>query len=99
MLYGLGATKDMLSAAIAALPPCYSPELDNCLDRDNVDGLPKAQCDLIHGPYAQGVDDKTTFAMDHAINALSVCEPPSMVPYVGAAFAAGILLSALVLRR
>jgi len=102
-MYGLGAPtiapKDILATAVAALPDCYSVELDNCLDRDNVEGLPKAQCDVIRAPYATGVDDRTTVAMDKAINALSLCEAPSMIPYVGAAFAIGVLLTALVTRR
>jgi hypothetical protein len=95
MLYGLGAA-DTLKPAFAALPDCYSQELLNCLWHDNKSGLPKAQCETIRAGYT---DAKSEEALDSAIYSLPVCEGPSMVPYVGAAFAAGIALAALVLRR
>jgi hypothetical protein len=106
MLYGIGVVvgQDMqspqvLGPARAALPECYSQELSNCLDHDNANGLPKAQCDALRAPYAPGTDDKTSVAMDAAVNALPICQGPSMIPYVGAAFAVGVVLSAVILRR
>jgi hypothetical protein len=96
MLYGLGVATPDIAAAKAALPDCLSQELSNCIDHDNVGGLPKAQCDAIVLPYRDQASGK---AMDDAINALPICSPPSMVPYVGAAFAAGVLLTVMFVRR
>jgi hypothetical protein len=94
-MYGLGAT-NTLSPALAALPDCFSQELMNCLSHKNVDGLPKAQCDaILHGYDAE----KDVDALNDAIDALRVCEGPSMVPYVGAAFAAGIFLTAIFMKK
>ncbi len=94
MLYGLGAT-DTLGPAIAALPECFSQDLMDCLVRGT--GLPKAQCATINAPYSG--DQKTQDAIDNAINSLPVCTGPSMVPYVGLAFAVGALLGAMVMKR
>ena len=95
-MYGLGAT-DVLTPAVQALPDCYSQELSNCLDHGNAAGLPKAQCDLIQAGYH--ADDRTSTAMDNAVNALPICTGPSMIPYVGAAFALGVLAAVLVVRH
>lgn len=95
MLYGLGAT-NKLALAKAALPDCFSRELMNCLAHDNEGGLPKAQCDTILHGYD---DPKDEDPLNAAVNALPFCEGPSMVPYVGVAFAAGIALAAIVMRR
>lgn len=97
MLYGLGAAS-VLGPATAALPDCLSQELMDCLNTDHT-AMPKAQCDAINAAYAPGVPDATQTAMDHAINALPVCKGPSMVPFVGVAFAVGALLGALVMKR
>lgn len=98
MLYGLGtaATVAPLDAALAALPECFSQELLNCIGRDNANGLPKSQCDTILHGYDNPKDEAP---LNDAINSLSICQGPSMVPFVGAALAAGLLIGALVMRR
>lgn len=96
MLYGIGVV-DIVSPAVAALPECYSQSLSDCINKGT--GLPKAQCDVIRAPYSASVDDKTTARMDDAVNALPICEGPSIIPYVGAAFAAGVLLTVMVIKR
>jgi hypothetical protein len=96
MPYGFGAA-DVLTPAVHALPDCYSQELSNCLDHGNAAGLPKAQCDVIQAAYH--ADDKTASAMDDAVNALPICSGPSMIPYVGAAFAVGVLVTILITRH
>jgi len=97
-MYGLAAAPaDVLSAAMAVLPDCYSQELSNCLDHNNVNGLPKAECDALSAPYDTG--GAAAEAFNKAVNALPICKGPSMVPYVGGAFLAGVALSVLVLRK
>jgi len=96
MLYGLGAP-DTLGPARAALPSCFNQELLNCLTHDNAEGLPPASCAAIKAAY--DADDKTSLAIDSAVNALPVCGKASdMVPFIGMAFAAGVLAASLVLR-
>lgn len=88
----------MLGPATAALPECLSQELLDCLNTPHT-AMPKAQCDAINAAYAPGVPDATQSAMDRAVNALPVCEGPSMVPYLGLAFAVGAILGAVVMKR
>ena len=98
MLYGLGAAApDTLGTAIAALPSCFSQELLNCLWHQNEQGLPESQCTTIRSGYT---DEKSEDSLDSAIYALPVCGKASdMIPYVGMAFAVGVLAASLVLHK
>ena len=98
MLYGIGvADKDeLLKQAMAALPDCFSQELSNCLDHKNVDGLPAAQCKALVDAFAS---DATYDRINDATNNLPICTGPSMVPFVGGAFAVGVLLTVMLVKR
>ena len=96
MLYGLGApVTDTLGPAISALPSCFNQELLNCLWHQNQQGLPESQCATIRSGYT---DDKSEAALDSAIYALPVCGKASdMIPYVGIALGAGVMLTLAVM--
>lgn len=85
----------VLAAGIAALPACRADTLNRCLNHDNVDGLPPADCAAITRAYDLGGDFEER--IDQVVRELPICEPPVFLIAVGAAVAGG-LLTYLVVR-
>ncbi len=88
-----------MQAAQAALPPCYSRELDNCLNRDNRDGLPPEQCQTIMAAYDVDWD-----AADQAVVSLPYCSSKRadvgmLAVAGGAGVLVGVLLAAVFRRK
>jgi hypothetical protein len=99
MLYGIGVTApgDVLKRAVASLPDCFSQELSNCIDHDNVEGLPAAQCKAITDAFAG--DAATNSGINDAVNSLPICKGMPLAPFVGGAFALGVLVTVMFVRR
>lgn len=91
-MYALSqADSSAVEAARAALPPCYSLRLDNCINYDNEDGLDEAQCATIQAGYA--ADDWQE--LDKSVMALRNCPPQSRasLAFVGLG---GVVIGALL---
>lgn len=86
----------VVSTAIAALPPCWSYSLDQCLNADNVDGLPDGQCATIIAAYESGPENERM--INDAVVALPICKPPNPWHYAAVGWGAGALFGYLLCR-
>lgn len=88
----MGATA--LDEAREALPGCYSIQLESCLNWDNEDGLPRAQCDAINRGYAEDFE-----AMNARVQTLPLCSTRKSFAQGAVAGAAIAVAGFFVLRR
>lgn len=86
-----------LSRARGALPRCYSRELDACLNKDNQNGLPEAECNAILAAYDADWDQAEAY-----VTALPFCSQKpdtALLLMVGAGgVLVGFVLSTLLRR-
>ena len=87
----IGATASAVPGALRALPACYTPTFDDCLEERSRD---YPSCDLINEAYEEDFE-----LMEGAVDSLPYCEPGSaqvagMSPVLFVGVTAGVALLA-----